>query len=45
LRSEQPIDLVPAVGDLRGHCVAEHVGNGAEQMVPDDGVLLGSDSQ
>ena len=45
LGGEQPVDLVPGVGDLGGDRVTEHLADSAEQVVADDGVLLGPDAQ
>ena len=45
LHREEPVDLAPGVGHLGRDRVAEHLGDGAEQVVPDDGVLLGADAE
>ena len=45
LGGEQPVHLVPGVGDLRGDRVAEDLTDRGEQVMADDGVLLRADSQ
>ena len=45
LGGEQPVDLAPRVGDLRGDRGAQYVGDRAQQVVADNGVLLGPDAE
>jgi hypothetical protein len=41
----QPVDLVPGGGDLGRDGVAEHLGDGGEQVLVDDAVLLRRDTE
>ena len=41
----QPVHLIPRGGHLRCHRIAEHVDDGPEQVVINDLILIGSDSQ
>lgn len=45
LGREPPVHLVPGVGDLRGDGVPEDLTGGGEDVVTDDGALLGSDAR
>lgn len=45
LGREEPVDLVPGGTDLRSHGLAEYLTHRAEQVAPDDGVLLRPDAQ
>jgi hypothetical protein len=45
LGGKQPVDLVPGLGDLGGDSVAEHFPDRAQQVVPDDRVLLWADPE